>query len=120
VIRNHLDTVCPLLELPPQVIPVAGLCVGYTAGAGYISMRLPPAVTLHVDRHDDSGLAAQIDAYDRRRDARHAIPPDKQRGTKTYGAAAFYGWSEDKARQLAENEGGGFGAFVRKHGFTLD
>jgi nitroreductase len=120
VIRNHLDTVCPLLELPPQVIPVAGLCAGYPAGVGYVSMRLPPAVTLHVDRYDDAALAAEIDAYDRRRNARHAIPPEKQRGTKTYGIAAFYGWSEDKARQLAENEGSGFGAFVRRHGFTLE
>jgi FMN reductase [NAD(P)H] len=120
VIRNHLDTVCPMLGLPPQVIPVAGLCVGYPAGAGYVSMRLPPALTLHVDRYDDTQLAAEIDAYDRRRDARHAIPPEKQRGTKKFGIAPFYGWSQDKARQLGENEGAGFGAFVRKHGFTLD
>jgi nitroreductase/FMN reductase [NAD(P)H] len=120
VIRNHLETVCPLLGLPSQVIPVAGLCIGYPANAGHVSMRLPPSVTLHVDRYDDSNLAAEIDAYDRRRDARHAIPVEKQRGTKKYGVASFYGWSEDKARQLAENEGGGFGAFVRKHGFTLD
>jgi nitroreductase len=120
VIRNHLETVCPLLGLPPQVIPVAGLCVGYPAGAGHVSMRLPPALTLHVDRYDDSGLATEIDSYDRRRDARHAIPPEKQRNTRKFGTAPFYGWSEDKARQLAENEGAGFGAFVRKHGFTLD
>lgn len=120
VIRNHLETVCPLLGLPPQVIPVAGLCVGYPAGSGYVSMRLPPALTLHVDRYDDASLAAEIDAYDRRRNARHAIAPEKQRGTKKYGVAPFYGWSEDKARQLAENEGGRFGAFVRRHGFTLD
>jgi nitroreductase len=120
VIRNHLDTVCPLLGLPPQVIPVAGLCVGYPASTGYVSMRLPPAVTLHVDRYDDANLAAEIDAYDQRRNARHAIPPDKQRGTRKYGTAPFYGWSEDKARQLAENEGSGFGTLVRKHGFTLD
>jgi nitroreductase len=120
VIRNYLDTVCPLLGLPPQVIPVAGLCVGYPANSGFVSMRLPPTITVHVDRYDDSRLAAEVDAYDRRRDARHAIAPEKQRGTKKYGVAPFYGWSEDKARQLAENEGSGFGAFVRKHGFSLD
>lgn len=120
VIRKHLDTVCPLLGLPPQVIPIAGLCVGYPVAAGFVSMRLPPALTLHVDRYDDSTLAAEIDAYDRRRDARHATPPEKQRATKQYGIAPFYGWSEDKARHRAENEGSDFGAFVRRHGFTLD
>jgi nitroreductase len=120
VIRNQLAAVCPLLELPPGVIPVAGLCVGYPSGPGHVSLRLPPAVTLHVDRYDDSRLASEIAAYDRRRDARHAIPPEKQRGAKKYGLASFYGWSEDKSRQLAEGEGSGFGAFVRSHGFSLD
>ena len=32
-----------------------GLCVGYPAGEGFISMRLPLAVTLHTDRYDDRG-----------------------------------------------------------------
>jgi nitroreductase len=120
VIRNHLATVAPLLELPPGVVPIAGLCVGHPVGAGYASLRLPPSVTLHVDRYDDSGLAAELDAYDRRRDARHAIPREKQRNPAKFGIADFYGWSEDKARQQVEAEGGGFGAFVRSHGFTLE
>ena len=120
VIRNHLPTVCPLLELPPGVIPVAGLCVGYPAGQGFVSMRLPPAVTLHRDRYSDESLAAEIDAYDRRRDARFSTPRDRQRAPDKWGYAELYGWSEDKARQLAEGEGRGFGAFVRGHGFTLE
>ena len=120
VIRNHLETICPLLELPPGVLPVAGLCVGYPAVRGHVSLRLSPAVTVHVDRYDDAALAAEIEAYDRRRDARHAIPPEKQRANQKYGTVAFYGWSEDKARQLADGEGNSFGAFVRKHGFNLD
>ena len=33
---------------------------------------------------------------------------------------AFYGWSEDKARQYAEPLRADFGAFVRKKGFNLD
>ena len=40
-------------------------------------------------------------------------------GRRRSARRAFYGWSEDKARQLAEGEGSGFGAFVRGHGFTL-
>ncbi|MBL8673078.1 MAG: nitroreductase family protein [Alphaproteobacteria bacterium] len=120
VIRNHLQVVCPLLDLPPGVLPVAGLCVGYPSGTGHASMRLPPSVTLHQDRYDDAALAQRIDDYDRRRDARHAIPREKQRAPAKFGHADFYGWSDDKTRQLAEREGSGFGAFVRKHGFTLD
>lgn len=120
VIRNHLPAVSPLLGLPPGVVPVAGLCVGWPAGPGFVSMRLPPAATVHLDRYADAGLPAEVEAYDRRRDARHSTPRDKQRGAQKWGYAAFYGWSEDKSRQLAEREGSGFGAFVRGHGFTLE
>jgi len=61
-----------------------------------------------------------IDDYDRRRDAVHSIPLDQQRSNAEYGQAAFYGWSEDKARQAAKAEGAAFPPYLRSHGFTLD
>ncbi len=70
VIRNHAEAVAEIVELPDKVFPVAGLCVGYPAAEGFVSMRLPPAVTLHTDRYNDSRLAKNIDAYDRRRPPR--------------------------------------------------
>jgi FMN reductase [NAD(P)H] len=119
VIRNHAAAVAEILALPDKVFPVAGLCLGYPAGAGYVSMRLPLAVTLHTDRYDDTDLAAAIDAYDRRRDARYSIP--QQRAPELFGDAAFYGWSEDKARQAAaQPEGAEFAAYLRARGFSLD
>ena len=42
VVRNHVEKVAALLELPPGVFPVAGLCVGYPRQPGWTSMRLPP------------------------------------------------------------------------------
>ena len=119
VLRNHIDAVSAILRLPDCVFPVAGLTVGYPAGQGYISLRLPPAVTIHVDAYDDDDLAAEIDGYDRRRDARFSIPRDKQRHAETFGHADFYGWSEDKARQVSTPERAGLGAFLRRHGFDL-
>jgi FMN reductase [NAD(P)H] len=118
VIRNRIDEVAPLLGLPDQVFPVAGLCVGYPSEAGHVSLRLPRALTLHRDRYDDSALAEQIDRYDRTRDARHALTA--QRSPQRFGVASFYGWSEDKARQAAEPEGAAFPAYLRAHGFRLD
>jgi FMN reductase [NAD(P)H] len=119
VLRNHADAVAGILELPDKVFPVAGLCLGYPAGAGYVSLRLPLAVTLHADRYDDTRLAAAVDAYDRRRDARYSIP--RQRAVERFGEAAFYGWSEDKARQAAaQPEGTGFAAYLRARGFSFD
>jgi nitroreductase len=119
VLRNRIAAVAELLRLPDKVFPVAGLCVGYPAQEGYVSMRLPPEAVVHRDVFDDSGLAAAVDAYDRRRDARHSLR-DRQRDPARFGTAEFYGWSEDKARQAADPEGVGFAAWLKANGFTLD
>jgi len=120
VIRNEVDKVAAILELPDLVFPVAGLCLGYPQGEGYVSLRLPRGATTGRDRYDDSALPQAIDDYDRRRDARHSIPREQQRSVAEFGEAAFYGWSEDKARQAAKAEGAAFPPYLRAHGFTFD
>jgi nitroreductase len=120
VIRNEIDEVGAILGLPDLVFPVAGLCLGYPQGEGFVSLRLPRSATAHHDRYDDGRLAEAIDDYDRRRDARHSIPKQQHRSNAEFGEAAFYGWSEDKARQAAKAEGAAFPPYLRKHGFTFD
>jgi nitroreductase len=120
VIRNKIDQVAKILALPDQVFPVAGLCVGYPARTGFVSLRLPRTVTMHRDVYDDSALSAAVCDYDRRRDAIHSIPKEQHRLPQEFGAVDLYGWSEDKARQAAKPEGAAFPAYLRKHGFTLD
>jgi nitroreductase/FMN reductase [NAD(P)H] len=117
VIRDHSQKVSDMLALPQRVIPVAGMCVGWPSEAGYISARLGLESTVHQGRHDEGDLAARIDIYDRRRAAIH---PYKPRDPKRWGEVAFYGWSEDKARQYGVPQRADFGAFVRKKGFGLD
>ena len=119
VVRNHVEKLAALLELPPGVFPVCGLCVGYPSQPGWISMRLPPAVTVHTNRYDDRDLPVQLEDYDRRREARFATPRDNQRFPERFGHADPYGWSEDKARQYSVPERHNFGPFVRGHGFKL-
>jgi hypothetical protein len=120
VIRNEIDKVAAILGLPDLVFPVAGLCLGYPQADGYVSLRLPRRVTTHRDRYDDGELAQALDDYDRRRDALHAIPKEQQRSNAEFGDAAFYGWSEDKARQAAKAEGAAFPPYLRSHGFSFD
>jgi len=120
VIRNEVDKVADVLGLPDLVFPVAGLCLGYPSGEGFVSLRLPRRVTTHADRYDDSALAAGIDDYDRRRNAIHAIPKEQHRSNAEFGESAFYGWSEDKARQAAKAEGVAFPPYLRAHGFSFD
>jgi len=120
VIRNHLPRVREILSLPERVIPAAGLCVGYPASEGHISMRLPPRLTRHVDRYDDTDLARELHDYDHRREKVAPTAREKQRAPEKFGYADFYGWSEDKCRQAVAGEGKKFGAMVRASGFSLD
>ncbi|MHA1113926.1 MAG: nitroreductase family protein [Alphaproteobacteria bacterium] len=120
VLRDHVRVVSDILALPEGVFPYAGMCVGWPAREGFVSPRLPLAVTVHTDTYDDDALAAEIDAYDRRRDARYAIPAAGRKYVDDYGEADFYGWSEDKARQMSKPERADFGAYVRDQGFALD
>jgi nitroreductase len=120
VIRNHANAVAEILGLPDKVFPVAGLCVGYPALPGHISMRLPLEVTVHTDHYDDQALLQAINAYDRRRDARYSPPREQQRSPEVFGYLSFYGWSEDKSRQATQPEGQGFPAYLRARGFTFD
>ena len=120
VLRNHADTVAGILGLPDMIFPVAGLCVGYPATAGHVSMRLPLDTTVHIDHYDDRRLPEAVAAYDRRRDARYSLPREQQRSPDAFGYASFYGWSEDKARQAIQPEGESFPTFLRTRGFSLD
>jgi nitroreductase/FMN reductase [NAD(P)H] len=70
-----------------------------------------------VDRFDETGVRERIEAYDRRRHA--LLPFRRQRYADRYPNAAFYGWSEDKARQYSVPERADFGAFVRSKRFNL-
>ena len=119
VVRNHVEKLAGLLELPPGVFPVAGLTVGYPAQRGWTSMRLPPSLTVHTDRYDDRELPAQLEAYDRRREERYPTPREKQRYADRWGYREPYGWAEDKARQYSVPERHNFGPFIRRHGFSL-
>jgi nitroreductase len=118
VIRDHATTISKMLELPHKVVPIAGMCVGWPAEESGISARLSLGTTLHEERFHEGDLAKQIDAYDRRRNALR--PYRNQRDAERFGRAAFYGWSEDKARQYADPLRADFGAFVRAKGFHLD
>ncbi|MCY4451094.1 MAG: nitroreductase family protein [Immundisolibacterales bacterium] len=119
-VRTHIDRLTELLALPEGVFPVAGLCVGWPAREGFVSMRLPPALAVHEDVYDAAGLETKIDAYDRRRDARYRIPADRQREVERFGTAQFYGWSEDKTRQYSRPARPGFRDYLHRQGFALE
>ncbi len=117
-IRNHAEAVSEWLGLPDKVVPYAGFCFGRPAEAGAVTPRLPLDVTVHENRFSEENLEERIAAHDARREVLR--PYSRQRGTRRFGTADGYGWSEDKARQYAEPLRGAFGDFVRGKGFRLD
>lgn len=118
-IRNHIEKLCPLLDLPPGVYPVAGLTVGWPVFRRPVSMRLPPSVVVHHERYDDSALLDRVTAYDERRRARDPIAPGSLKNNQVYPPRDDVGWSENAARQLSVPERFGFAAYLRTRGFDL-
>ena len=118
-VRDSIDALSAELELPEWVFPVAGLCVGWPAQVKPVSLRLPPDVTVHLDRYDDSNMIEQVAAYDNRRENLENTPPEKQRRVDQFGISKEYGWSEDHTRQYAIPARADFGAYIRKQGFDL-
>lgn len=113
-IRNHPEQVAEILGLPDLVFPVAALAMGWPEQAAKISPRLPLAATVHENRFEDGAEDRLAAAYDGGRNYA------KQRFAAEDGTDPDYGWSEDKARQYARPERAGFGAYLRRIGFSLD
>jgi len=65
-IRNQPEQVAAELGLPPRVLPVFGLCVGYAdeASTTQVKPRLPQAVVLHREQYDAHSQTAAINQYD--------------------------------------------------------
>lgn len=119
-IRNHAAEIAEMLGLPDYVFPVAGMVAGYPARERKITPRLPLDAFVHDDRYDDRDFDQWIERYDARRHAVLPLNPDRQRDPGRFGRAKLYGWSGDKARQVAVSERHDFGEFVRSKRFRLD
>ena len=65
-LRNDPERVAQLLELPPYVMPVFGLCVGYEDQAKLTSIkpRLPQSAVLFHERYVPQAEMEQVERYD--------------------------------------------------------
>jgi nitroreductase/FMN reductase [NAD(P)H] len=119
-VRVRIEEIAAHLELPDGVFPMCGLCVGYPASEGHLTMRLPPTVIVHTDRYDDSALEAELTAYDARRESHFPTTPARQLYVERFGVSGQYGWSEHAARRLTVREREHFKPYLEAHGFELD
>lgn len=63
-IRNDPQLLSDLLELPDQVYPVFGMCLGYPATDPEVKPRFPVASVLHQEKYQIERVKADVAAYD--------------------------------------------------------
>ena len=107
-LRNDPARVTEILELPQQVYPVFGMCLGYPDQDPEVKPRLPLSVVLKENGYHTTGEAEAIAAYDERMRAYYAARTDNQKAQ---------GWSEQMAGLLGREGRPHMLEFLRSQGF---
>jgi nitroreductase len=80
-IRNNPQLVADLLELPDQVYPVFGMCLGWPAVDPEVKPRFPLAAILHQDHYQLDKVEANVAAYDQQMQDYYASRNTNNRAT---------------------------------------
>jgi len=107
-IRNDPMQVSKLLNLPDQVYPVFGLCLGYPDAQPDLKPRLPVEVILHRDVYDKSRCATDVAAYDEQMQAYYAQRGSNQRTSN---------WSAQTAAAVQQKKREHLLSFLQSKGF---
>jgi nitroreductase len=110
-IRNNIQAVTDLLELPHLVYPVFGMCLGYPAQNPEVKPRLPLSVVLKKDKYQDAADAQTIEEYDEL--------VRKYYRTRT-GGNKDTAWSEQISEMLVKEARPHMKAFLESRGFILN
>ena len=120
MIRNIIDEIKKICQLPKGVFPIAGLALGWPDEKAPISIRMPQEIMIHNDYYNEDNLTKKINDYDERVFKVSPILEKKQRHVDIYGVAKKGTWSENIARQLSIPERNNFKAWLKDHGINLE
>ncbi len=107
-IRNDPQTVSECLELPNQVYPTFGLCLGWPTKQNIAKPRLPVEAILHQDTYDVSNIADNVDHYDATMREYYANRKASSKVTD---------WSQQTAQAIQGKTRNHMLEFLRKKGF---
>jgi nitroreductase len=107
-IRNDPKQVSELLNLPDQVFPVFGLCLGWPDAEPDLKPRLPVDVILHKDTYDASRCATDVANYDEQMQAYYASRGSNQRNST---------WSAQTAAAVQQKKREHLKDFLQSKGF---
>ncbi len=108
-IRNNPEEVSKRLELPDQVIPLFGLCLGYPDQAPGIKPRLPTSVILHTNRYDKESFQRSFEQYEKE---------TAQYYTERTGGKVRSGWAEQMCEKITKESRPGILKFLNQQGFA--
>ena len=119
-VRNNLQAVIDLLHLPPLVVPIAGMTLGWPAAQAPIRPRLSTDAVLHWERYSTEDEARLLADYDRAM-VRTGIYTDRHVTVPMQlDEPAEYGWQEHSARRVSRRGRAELGAVIRAQGFALE
>lgn len=110
-IRNQIQQVTKLLNLPELVYPVFGMCLGYPDQDPGLRPRLPQQAVLHWEEYDRAESERQVAEYDE-------IMSEYLR--KRTGGAKDTPWSRLMAEKLTTPSRLHMKEFLQQRGFKLD
>lgn len=90
-IRNHISKVAELLQLPPFVFPLFGMCIGYAAEAPLLRPRLPLEAVLHENVYEST---KQLDCIQQYNEVMESYVLERSNGRQKFN------WSEAMAKRL--------------------
>ncbi|WP_304166001.1 oxygen-insensitive NADPH nitroreductase [Lonsdalea britannica] len=93
-IRNHIAEVTALLELPEQVLPLFGLCLGYPAAQPGQKPRLPAELVIHENTYAPMDKSV-LEKYDQQLTEYY-----QQRGDNKHSGS----WSDHVRKALAQEQ----------------
>jgi len=110
-IRNDLESVSELLELPDRVIPLFGLAVGFPEGNSDVKPRLPMEAIYHEDSYqsDEESMKKELDRYDATISSYYHARTAGKRSDR---------WTKQMANMLSGKKRMYMKEFVEKKGFN--
>lgn len=107
-IRNDPMTVAELLELPDQVYPAFGMCLGWPDQQTEVKPRLPVDVVLHDGKYHTDAVPEQVAAYDQAMSEYYQARSSNQRVSN---------WSAQTAAAMQKKKRDHMLEFLQKRGF---
>jgi len=107
-IRNDPQLIADLIELPEQVYPVFGMCLGWPDSSPDVKPRFPISTILHTDSYDVEKVGDNIDAYNKQVRKYYQSRSDNQRVSD---------WSEQSAKVVKVKKRPHMLSFLNHYGF---